>query len=198
MIVHINGILDVKTPGCIVVEAAGVGYQMAIPLSTYDKLPATGEKLKILTYHAVREDDELLFGFATAGELDMFKHLLAVNGVGPRLALAVLSGMGVCDLQSAIANGEAKRISAIKGIGKKTAERICVELKDRVSLFDAIANGGAGATGGTSEMVRDALLALVALGFAEDAARKQIDAVLASSPAIADTQTLIRRALSGR
>ena len=199
MIVHVNGILDEKTPGYVVIEAGGIGYGLAIPLSTYDRLPRKGEKVKLLAYHSVREDDELLFGFATGEELEMFKLLVSVNGVGPRLALALLSGMGVGDLQFSIVHAEAKRLASIKGIGKKTAERLCVELKDRINLIEALSKGLSSQAGGDrSGMIRDALLALVALGFSEDAARKQIDSALAANPSVADTQALIRLALGGR
>jgi len=199
MIVHVNGILDEKTPGYVVIEAGGIGYGLAIPLSTYDRLPRKGEKVKLFAYHSVREDDELLFGFATGEELEMFKLLVSVNGVGPRLALALLSGMGVGDLQFSIVHAEAKRLASIKGIGKKTAERLCVELKDRINLIEALSKGPSSQAGGDrSGMIRDALLALVALGFSEDAARKQIDSALAANPSVADTQALIRLALGGR
>src|SRR5574344_542796 len=137
MIAYVKGVLFEKEPTRVVVEAAGVGYEVLIPISTFDRLPKTGDTVKLLTNHCVREDDEILFGFATEAEKEMFGKLTSVSGVGPKIALAILSGSSIAELSLAIASGNAKRISAIKGVGKKTAEKICVELKDKVSMLDA-------------------------------------------------------------
>ena len=197
MIVYLNGVLAEKAPACVTVECCGVGYEALIPLSTFDRLPATGERVKLLTYHAVREDDEILFGFYTPEERDMFAKITAVSGVGPKTALAVLSGFTVGDLQLAIAQGDAKRIATVKGIGKKTAERIVVELKDKVNPIEALANSSVGSSGTQRAVLCDAALALAALGFPEDKARKMVSDVLEACPEISDVQTIIKKALGG-
>lgn len=197
MIVHLNGILSEKSPAVAVIECAGVGYEALIPLSTFDRLPATGEKVKLFTYHAVREDDEILFGFSTVEERDMFSKVTSVSGVGPKTALAVLSGFTIGDLQLAIAQGDSKRISTVKGVGKKTAERIVVELKDKVNPIEALANSSLATTISQRAVLRDAMLALTALGFAEDKARKMVSDVLEADPGISDTESVIKKALGG-
>ena len=168
MIAYLRGVLAEKEITRVVVECHGVGYEAAIPLSTFDRLPAEGAEVKLYTHHEVREDAQLLFGFATKPERDMFRLVTTVSGVGPKLALAVLSGLTVGDLQLAVSQGDAKRLAAVKGIGKKTAARIVVELKDKINPIEALAN----ATGETSReqgaVLRDAMLALAALGFRED------------------------------
>ena len=123
MIAYIRGTLIEKNPTRAVVEAAGVGYEILIPVSTYDRLPRTGDEVKLSVRHIVREDDETLFGFATESEKTMFVKLTGVSGVGPKIALQILSGSSIGELSMAIAGGNAKRISAIKGVGKKTAEK---------------------------------------------------------------------------
>ena len=167
MIAYLRGVLAEKEITRVVVECHGVGYEAAIPLSTFDRLPAEGAEVKLYTHHEVREDAQLLFGFATKPERDMFRLVTTVSGVGPKLALAVLSGLTVGDLQLAVSQGDAKRLAAVKGIGKKTAARIVVELKDKINPIEALAN----ATGETSReqgaVLRDAMLALAALGFSE-------------------------------
>jgi Holliday junction DNA helicase RuvA len=197
MIAYVRGVLAEKDPTRVVLEAAGVGYELLIPLSTFDRLPREGEEVKLLAYHSVREDDEALFGFATVQERELFAKLTGVSGVGPKIALAILSGGSVGELSLAIAGGNAKRISSVKGVGRKTAEKICIELKDKV---DAIAALSAGECKGddASPMLRDAILALSALGFAEETANKMVSAVVAKDPGVKDVETLIRMALSGR
>jgi len=180
----------------VVVEAAGVGYELLIPLSTYDRLPRAGAEVKLLTSHCVREDDEILFGFATADEKGLFLKLTSVSGVGPKIAIAILSGASISELAMAIAGGDAKRISAIKGVGKKTAEKICVELRDKVSEFAFAARGGA--EGAASPVLRDAVAALRALGFNEETSAKMVTDVLARDPKLDSVEKLIKRALAGR
>ena len=199
MIAYVRGVLAEKEPTRAVIEAAGVGYELFIPLSTYDRLPKTGAEAKLLAYHNVREDDEVLYGFATAAEKDMFAKLTAVSGVGPKIAIAILSGSGISELSLAIASGNVKRISAIKGVGKKTAEKICVELKDKVSALAALAaTSRRGGEDSKAPVIRDAILALTSLGFSEEVANKMVSKVLASDPAVKDAETLIRLALSSK
>ena len=199
MIAYVKGLLAEKDPTRVVVEAAGVGYELVIPLSTFDRLPRTGEEVKLLAFHCVREDDEALFGFATEAEKVMFAKLTSVSGVGPKIAIAILSGSSIGELSLAIASGNAKRISSIKGVGKKTAEKICIELKDKVNAIEALAASGRGDSrgGASSPMLRDAILALSALGFNEETANKMVGKVVAAHPDAADVETIVREALKG-
>jgi Holliday junction DNA helicase RuvA len=198
MIAYLNGILVEKNPSTVIIDVAGVGYEVFIPLSTYDRLPATGSECKIFTHHEVREDAQLLFGFSTQQEKEMFRLLTSVSGVGPKIALAALSGMSIGDIQLSIAESNAKRLSSIKGIGKKMAERIVVELKDKVNPIEAFAQGRADGDIGKANILRDAMLALSALGFTEEVARKQVQQVVSDDPSIADTETIIRKALASK
>ena len=195
MIVHVRGTLAEKEPTRAVVEAAGVGYELFIPLSTYDRLPREGGEVKLLTAHCVREDDEILFGFATADERALFAKLTQVSGVGPKIAIAILSGASISELAMAIAGGDANRIAAIKGVGKKTAEKICVELRDKVSEFAFAARGGGNVA---APLVADALAALRALGFNEETSAKMVADVLAKNPQTDSVEQVVRLALGSR
>ncbi len=141
MITFLHGRLVEALPSLIVVEVNGVGYEVHVPLSTFDRLPSTGSEVQILTHFAVREDAHILYGFLTATERDLFRLLInTVSGIGPRIALSILSSLSVSAFRSAVAAGDFKALSAVNGVGKKTAERIVVELKDKL-----IALGGSGA-----------------------------------------------------
>ena len=196
MIAYLRGVLAEKEVTRVVVECHGVGYEAAIPLSTFDRLPAEGAEVKLYTHHEVREDAQLLFGFATKPERDMFRLVTTVSGVGPKLALAVLSGLTVGDLQLAVSQGDAKRLAAVKGIGKKTAARIVVELKDKINPIEALANATAETSREQGAVLRDAMLALAALGFSEDIARAKVPQVLDGEPGLADVETILKRALA--
>lgn len=197
MICYLRGTVTDKSPTLAVVEAGGLGYEVLIPLSTFDRLPRVGEMVKLLTYHSVREDDEQLFGFITAEERDLFVQLMSVSGVGPKLALAILSGGAIGELSLAIASGNSKRLSSIKGVGKKTAEKICVELKDKVNAVAALSAAHSGDGGDkVSPVLHDAVLALSALGFSDEAANQMVSRVLASSPDTVGVETLVRKALA--
>jgi len=195
MIVYLKGILAEKDVARVVVECGGVGYEAAVPLSTFDRLPAEGEPVKLFTHHDVREDAEALFGFATRGERDLFELVTSVSGVGPKIALAVLSGFTTGDLKLILSQGDAKRLATVKGVGKKTAERIVVELRDKVNPIEALADSSLAADARQADTLRDAMLALAALGFPEETARAKVQAVLAADPAVADTETIVKRAL---
>ena len=194
MYVYIKGVLAEKEPTRVVVEAGGLGYGIVIPLSTYDQLPNTGEEVKLLVHHAVREDDEILFGFSTEAEREFFLKLVSVSGVGPRIAIAILSGATIADLSLAISSGNAKRISAIKGVGKKTAEKICVELADKVSVIGSAVAAGIGDRAATG----DAIKALTALGFTDETASSRVGEVLARHPDIRDVETIVRLSLQAK
>lgn len=197
MIAHIRGELVEKSPTRAVLEAAGVGYEILIPLSTYEKLPREGQTARLLVAHVVREDGETLFGFAQEGEREMFLKLTAVSGVGPRTALAILSGVPLSELALAISSGDAKRLSAVKGVGKKTAEKICVDLRDKISKLEAQALGGPLAAG-RETVLSDTLLALRALGFNDETSSRMAADVFSKHPDVRDVEQAIRLALSSR
>ena len=199
MIAYIKGILAEKDPTKVVLEAAGVGYEIIIPLSTYETLPREGAEAKLLTYHCVREDDEILFGFASEREKEMFAKLTSVSGVGPKIAISILSGSTLGELALAISTSDAKRIASIKGVGKKTAEKICVELRDKISALEAASlERGGSAAGAETAILRDAVAALRALGFNEETSSKMVTDVLAKDPSVDSVEKIIRLALKGK
>jgi len=155
---RIAGALVEKNPPQVVVVAHGVGYEIDVPMSTFYNLPRTGETVELLTHLVVREDAHLLFGFLTAGERNAFRQLLKVSGVGPKVALAVLSGLSVDDLAAAVATEDVARLTRVPGIGKKTAERLVLELRDKLSAALPAAKG-------TAPHGPDVLNALLALGY---------------------------------
>ncbi len=180
MIVFLNGNVIEKQPTRCVLDVGGVGYEVLIPISTYDRLPKTGEKCRILIYEHIREDQDVLFGFMSEQERKMFVLLLSISGVGPKLALSALSGMTVRELKIAIVDGDVKRISSISGIGKKMAERIVVELRHKINAVEALAVGGEG-DAIVDRRLRDAVLALVALGYKQEVAHKKVAGVLSGT-----------------
>jgi holliday junction DNA helicase RuvA len=196
MITFLEGTLVEALPTQIVVAVHGVGYQVQIPLSSFDRLPAPGTPLKILTHLQVREDAHVLFGFLTVAERDLFRLLINnVSGIGPKLALAVLSGMSVTSFKDAVVNKAVDAISKVKGVGKKTAERIVLELKDKVGVA-AMWEAASAEHAPSAEQVQvnDAVLALISLGY------KQVDAHKAVKQALAadgekSTEDLVRQAL---
>jgi holliday junction DNA helicase RuvA len=194
MIAFLDGELVEALPTQIVLAVNGVGYSIQIPISSFERLPSIGQRLRILTHLVVREDAHLLFGFMTAEERDLFRLLLQhVTGVGPKIALAVLSGMSVPSFKSAVIQNDVTLLSRISGVGKRTAERIILELKDRVGVAAAWEVAAAGRNDQESK-VNDALLALLSLGF------KQVDAQRAlkkaqENDATAETDELVRLAL---
>ena len=182
MIGRISGTLVEKNFPQIVVSCGGVGYEVDVPMSTFYPLPRTGEEVTLLTHLVVREDAHLLFGFITAAERAAFRQLLKISGVGPKVALSVLSGLSVDDLSAAVATGDAARLTKVPGIGKKTAERLVLELRDKLpKTVTAVRAEGGSATG------NDVVGALLALGYNEReaaAAVKQVPADLQLADAI--------------
>ena len=172
MITFLDGKLITALPTQAIVDVGGVGYEVFIPLSSYDKLPAAGQGIRILTHLHVREDAQILYGFMTAAERDLFRLLVNnVSGIGPKLALAVLSGMSVNNFKAAVVNSDVASLSKISGLGKKTAERIVLELKDKLGVAAAWEAASAmHAPTPEQEQANEAVLALIALGY------KQIDA----------------------
>jgi holliday junction DNA helicase RuvA len=172
VITFLDGTLIGALPTQAIIDVGGVGYEVFIPLSSYDKLPPVGQSMRLLTHLHVREDAHILYGFVTAAERDLFRLLVNnVSGIGPKLALAVLSGMSVTNFKAAVVNSDTASLSKISGLGKKTAERIVLELKDKVGVTAAWeAASAARAPTPEQERTNEAVLALIALGY------KQVDA----------------------
>lgn len=200
MIAFVRGTLFEKrlSPPSAILEAGGVGYELFVPLSTYDALPREGEPCLLLAHDYVREDARLLYGFATAAERDLFLLLQGVSGVGPKTALGALSGAPARQIKAWIAAGDAKMIAKLPGLGKRTAERLCVELKGRIDPLEAAAADTGADESPLPQACRDAVLALVQLGQPEDVAVRRIREIAQRPGAPADTAALVRLALSAR
>ena len=191
MIGRLHGVLAVKAFPQVVVDCNGVGYEVDVPMSTFYPLPAEKQPVTLYTHLVVREDAHLLFGFLTLGERTAFRQLLKISGVGPKVALSVLSGMSVDDLAVAVESEDAARLTKIPGIGKKTAERLVLELRDKLpKTLGAVRSETAGAQGG------DVANALLALGYNEreaQAAIKQLPADLQLADAIRQALKLLAK-----
>lgn len=202
MIATLEGILTESTPVEIVLENAGVGYAVFVPLSTADRLPGLGQKVKLFTYAVYREDSQALYGFATREEKAFFRLLVEkVSGIGPKIALSILSKMPIATLEQAIAEGNVTLLSKCPGIGKKTAERLVIELRDKVTLpgsRDAAtaADAASGtALAGAPDNLQDAVAALMSLGYKPADADKAIRKAADKLGKDADTSSLIKEAL---
>ncbi len=196
MISFLRGTLVEVLPTQIVIEAGGIGYEVLVSLTTYDKLPAPPAEVKILTHLQIREDAHVLYGFATTEERDLFRLLINhVRVVGPKTALSVLSGIAPVLFKGAVVSGDLQMLSKIKGVGKKTAERIVVELRDKVGVSAAWEAASAKNTLSPDEQhVNDAVLALISLGFKQVEAHKAVRSVLDRKPQ-AGVEDLIRESL---
>ena len=197
MISFLHGKLVDALPTQVTVDVHGVGYEVLIPLSSFDKLPAPGSEVRLLTHLAVREDAHVLYGFMTAAERELFRLLIhTVSGIGPKIALNVLSGMNPVAFRGAVAGGDVKALSQISGVGRKTAERIVVELKDKIGAAGAWeASSAERATSPNDQRVHDAVMALVALGFKQPDAHETIRAAQAMLGAQATVEELVRAGL---
>ncbi len=195
MITFVEGTLVERQPTRVVVSCAGVGYDVAIPLSTFDRLPAAGETCRVLTRLVVREDAHLLFGFATHEERALFDLLVAVTRVGPKLALAILSGLSVPQIRRAIAFQDSGLLASISGVGKKTAERIVVELKDKIER--GVHDDGWLPGKGSGSVLDEAVAALVALGYTRGEAQEAVArAVKQKESSTATTEEVLRQVLA--
>ncbi|MDP9254619.1 MAG: Holliday junction branch migration protein RuvA [Verrucomicrobiota bacterium] len=196
MITYLDGKLSAALPTQAIIDVGGVGYEVFIPLSSYDKLPSPGQPIRILTHLHVREDAQILYGFMTAPERDLFRLLVNhVSGIGPKLALAVLSGMSVNHFKSAVVNSDVVSLAKISGLGKKTAERIVLELKDKVGV--AAAWEAASATHAPTpeqEQANEAVLALIALGYKQLEAHKAVRELQEKEP-VKSAEELVKLAL---
>jgi Holliday junction DNA helicase RuvA len=182
MIARLRGTLLEKTPSRVIVDVGGVGYDVQVPLSTFYTLGEPGTAVTLRVHTHVREDAIALFGFGSALELDLFERLIAISGIGPRLALAVLSGIEPPDLVRAVRAQDVARLTAIPGVGKKTAERIGLELKDRLPPSLQLAEPSAPQVPADQELRSDLMSALLNLGYQRPAIEKALDRVLKGSP----------------
>lgn len=185
MIAFLRGIVEDMTESSLVLDVQGIGYEVMVPEQLLSSISGTGRELKVYTYMQVREDAVVLFGFLTKDDLSMFRMLIGVNGVGPKAGLAILSALGADDLRFAILSDDAKKIARTPGIGAKTAQKIILELKDKLDLQDAFEKKLAAPTAGVeaaaaaagNRVVQDAVEALVALGYGSTEALKAVRAV---------------------
>ena len=192
MIGQISGTLVYKHPPQLMVDVGGVAYELEAPMTAFYELSEVGERVSLFTHLAIRDDAHLLFGFADLQQRDVFRVLLKISGVGPRVALALLSGLTVDDLAACVAAGDIAQLTRVPGIGRKTAERLVIELRDRLETLSGV---GPDSLNSTLSPQQDAVSALMALGYRETEASRAIRAVEVDGvPAV---ETLIREALKG-
>ncbi len=196
MIDHIRGQLAFKSPTYVRVEVQGVGYGIHIPLSTYDYLAETGREIELRTFLYVREDCLQLFGFKTAEEKELFELLISVSGVGPRLALRILSGLSVREFREAIGQESLRLLTAISGVGKKTAQRLVIELKEKIGIaLIAEEIEKMSKTPPEGQLINDTISALISLGCKPSQATKAVKEARVSSPEKISLEALIKEAL---
>ena len=197
MIAFLHGKLIESLPTQVTVDVNGVGYEVLIPLSSFDRLPPPGQDVKLLTQLIVREDAHTLYGFTSAAERELFRLLINnVSGIGPKTALNILSGMNAVAFRGAVANGDVKALSQISGVGKKTAERIVVELRDKIGAAGAWeASSAQRALSPADQKINDAVLALLALGFKQVDAHNTVRQAQSALGAQATVEDLVRAAL---
>ena len=197
MISFLQGKLAEVLPTQVVIDVNGVGYEMLIPLSSFDKLPQPGSQVKLLTHLAVRDDAHVLYGFMTEIERDLFRLLIRhVSGIGPKIALNVLSGTSPASFRAAVANGDVKILSGISGVGKKTAERIVVELKDKLGDEAAFDSANGTPISADEQKVSDAASALIALGSKPKDAQEAVRGAVTMLGSDAPVDAIVRAALS--
>jgi len=189
---RLTGVLARSTPPSLLVDVNGVAYEIEAPMSTFYDLPAVGERVTLYTHLVVREDAHLLYGFSRESTRQLFRHLLKVNGVGPRVALAILSGLSEPELVACLASEDIARLTKVPGIGRKTAERLVIELRDKVD-FGATAST-ARLPSGPADPVQEAVSALIALGYKPGEASRAASAVTGSD---LRSEDIIRQALKG-
>ncbi len=195
MIGRLTGVIAAKEPPALLLDVNGVGYEIEAPLSTFCDLPAKGERVTLHTHLVVRDDAHLLFGFLREPDRRLFRSLLKVNGIGPRVALAILSGLNHADLLDALINEDVARLTRVPGVGRKTAERLVVELRDKAAILGAIGLGANDAdrpAGRAADPESEAVHALVALGYRPPEAARAVQGVRETGLA---SEELIRRAL---
>ncbi|MCI9284745.1 MAG: Holliday junction branch migration protein RuvA [Muribaculaceae bacterium] len=193
---YIKGILTENTPTSVVVETGGIGWQVNIPLSTFEALQNCKGEVKLLLHEVIREDAWILYGFMTERERGLFRLLIGVSGVGPGTAVLILSSLSVDELEQIISSGDHKRLKIVKGIGAKTAERIIVDLKDKIKPVDQTLSIQPGLPGGmVNDVYEEALAALMALGFPKPASQKALQRIFDATPSI-KVEGAIKQALA--
>jgi len=199
MIAFIHGQLVDKAPTHAVIDISGIGFEVLIPVSTFDKIGTTGDRVRLLTYLHVREDALTLFGFATVEERDLFRDLLSVSGIGPKLALGILSGASVEQIYRNIADGNENYLVQIKGLGRKTVQRLILDLRDRASDKVKLTSSGLDRVPATllSEKAEQGVLAMMSLGYSKKEAERAIEKAYAKTGGDVSVEELIRKALSG-
>jgi Holliday junction DNA helicase RuvA len=196
MITFVEGVLESVLPTMVVINAGGIGYQILIPLSSFDRMTAVGSRIRILTHHHIREDAQILYGFLSEEERDLFRLLMAhVSGVGPKLALAVLSGMSINHFKNAVICSDIGAISKISGVGKKTAERMVLELKDKLGVAAGWEAASRYQHGGPEKNLNDAILALISLGYKQLEAERESRQVVVALGSSASTEEIVRDTL---
>jgi len=195
MIGRLKGVLVSKQPPWLMLDVNGVGYELEAPMSTFYDLPEVGLEVTLCTHYAVKEDSVALYGFLREAERSLFRHVQKVSGIGAKIALAVLSGASVEEFSRLVQNGDIAALTRIPGIGKKTAERLIVELRDKMARLDVAAGGGTVADGAGQAARGDALAALEALGFARAVAERKMRLVLRAQPGLQSADELVRLAL---
>jgi Holliday junction DNA helicase RuvA len=190
MIGRLKGLLIESAPGQLLIDVGGVGYEVEISLTTYVQVLETEGPVTVHTHLVVRDDAHLLYGFASIGEREMFRTLIKVNGVGPRMALGILSGLDSASFARAVTGNDVKALTALPGVGKKTAERLIIEMRDKVDSFDM--SGSDNLSKITNSVIKDAESALIGLGYRPQEAARAVS--LVSDPA-EDVESLIRQAL---
>lgn len=197
MIAFLKGIIHKKSPEQLIVDVHDVGYQLEISNQTYDELPSKGEEVELLVYHHVTDNDQRLFGFASQNEKDLFELLITVKGVGPKLGLTILSGLPAEEITGAIVQEDKSALSKIKGIGKKTAQRMILELKDKISeMVDATYSPSSSSSSIASNVKEEAISALQSLGFKKRDAEESIELAAKNESVDGDVQKLVKKALS--
>ena len=195
MITFLTGLLCEKELSAATIDVNGVGYRVFIPLSSYEKLPEVNNHCKLLIYHHISDSDQKLFGFVSNEEREMFTKLLHVNGVGPKLAICVLSGLPLKILRNAILSNDIAVISSISGVGKKTAERIILDMNETLNQFSINESSNKSDASLADLKLRDATLALIALGHNNDAAAKMVKSVASSITSDMSVEEIIRQSL---
>ena len=195
MIAHLSGRLLGKQPNQVIVDVNGVGYEVNIPISTFYEVGEVGHSVQLQIYTHVREDTIALFGFKTSKEKMVFEHLTSISGIGPKLGITILSGMPVDELVFAIRQSNLARLTSIPGVGKKTAERLVVELRDKLAKLKAAAAETSLAVEPISQQQEDVISALVNLGYAKLAAEKAVQTAISTANGEAPFEELLRRAL---
>ena len=203
MIAHLSGTLLYKQTTTVILDVGGVGYEVTIPLSTFYDLEDAGKEVKLRIYTHVREDALQLYGFKTARERELFQQLISVSGIGPKLGITMLSGMSADEIIVSIRQNNLARLTSIPGVGKKTAERLVIELRDKIAALSSpaleeefAAQAGAGGAPASEDAVRDdALSALINLGYQKAAAEKAIMAAIQEGGEDVSVETILRRAL---